>query len=250
MSEIIVMPDSFMGRNKPKTDCTHTTPREWTDNEVDWVLRLSKEGFTARQIAHSTRRSVVSVATKLKRLKKFANTYNQTHLVEKYKINREFLDCVKPSSVLDLYCGRRDFYSAYPRVTNDIDKSIPADHHDDALRLLCKLYCDNRRFDLIDLDPFGSAYDCFDLALKMVNTGLAITFGEMGHQRWRRFDFVKDRYGIHSMDEFTVDKMIAEVLRIASTNKKSLEIFRVANWRNISRVWFIVGRKNRVVLIK
>ena len=55
----------------------------------------------------------------------------------------------------------------------------------------------NYRFDLIDIDPFGSAYDCFDLSIKIAEKGLIITYGEMGHIRWKRLDYVNRIYNIN-----------------------------------------------------
>ena len=96
----------------------------------------------------------------------------------------------------------------------------------------------NEKFDLIDLDPYGSAYDCFDLAVKMAKKGLVISFGEWGHKRWRRFDYVQPRYGISSYDEFTEDFFIAEVKRIAECNKKTADPVISAHSKNFLRIYF------------
>ena len=96
------------------------------------------------------------------------------------------------------------------------------------------------KYDMIDLDPFGSAYDCFDLAIKMAKKGLCITLGEMGHKRWKRLDFVKWRYGINSLDDFTSDIIIKKIQEIGIRNKKILKVFAKRDWQNISRVWFVI----------
>ena len=67
------------------------------------------------------------------------------------------------------------------------------------------------KFDLIDLDPFGSAYDCFDLAIKMAKKGLCITLGELGHKRWKRLDFVSSHYGIDNIDNLTLSNFPAPI---------------------------------------
>lgn len=73
---------------------------------------------------------------------------------------------------MDLFCGVKNFYSDYDNTTNDINEEIPADYHNEALKTICKLYSENKKYDLIDLDPFGSAFDCFDLAIKMAKKDL------------------------------------------------------------------------------
>ena len=108
----------------------------------------------------------------------------------------------------------------------------------DSLRLLCKLYAESQKFDLIDLDPFGSAYDCFDLAIKMANKGLVITLGELGHKRWKRLDYVSPRYDINTLNDFTIQNLIAYIQKIGLRNKKELVVFDYREWRNIGRVWF------------
>ena len=91
---------------------------------------------------------------------------------------------------------------------------------------------------MIDLDPFGSAYDCFDLAIKMAQKGLVITLGELGHKRWKRLDYVAPRYDIYSLDDFTIQKIISYIQKIGLQNKKKLVVYDFREWRNIGRVWF------------
>lgn len=108
------------------------------------------------------------------------------------------------------------------------------------MHCLCKLYSENKKYDFIDLDPFGSCYDCFDLAIKMATNGIAITLGEMGHKRWKRLDFVSKRYGIYNLEDFTSDNLIQKIQQIGIQNKKSLNVFAKRDWQNISRVWFTI----------
>ena len=218
-----------------------TTPRKWTKSEVSYMLELKKEGKTIKEICQILDRSVASVTVKLKRLKKKDNTYNQNHIGEKQEVNEEFVTYLNPSTVLDVYSGGgNQAYSSLEVTTNDINTDFNCDYNLDALHLLCKLYSEKKKYDLIDLDPFGSAYDCFDLSIKMARKGLCVTLGEMGHQRWKRLDFVKPRYGISSLDDFTSDNLIKTIQDIGIQNKKELLVFKKCDWQNISRVWFII----------
>jgi len=50
-------------------------------------------------------------------------------------------------------------------ITNDKDIKRDTDYHMDAFGFISKFY--NNKFDIVDLDPFGSAFDCFDLSIKI-----------------------------------------------------------------------------------
>ena len=105
----------------------------------------------------------------MKYVKKRDSTYNQLHITEKYDTNIKFIEMIKPKSVLALYCGVNNFYKGKVKnvTSNDKDKTITADYNMKADKCIAYLYSQNKKYDLIDLDPFGSAYDSFDLAIKM-----------------------------------------------------------------------------------
>ena len=236
------IPGEYIGKMKRNGGFTKTNPREWTDEEVAWILLLKQQGFSDRDIAESIGRTLVSVQVKLKRLSKSDRSYNADHIEDKYAVNTAFVEDLKPKTVLDAYCGHGSFYRSHfdslNATTNDKDDEIEADYHMDAFSLMCKLYAEKRSFDIVDLDPFGSAFDCFDLAFKIARGGVAITFGEIGHKRWRRLDFVRTRYGIDSMEQFNTATLIKAVQTIAARNKKDAIVYAVREWPNISRVWF------------
>jgi len=232
------MPADYYGVVVLSGGWTITDPRRWTDKEVEWVRDRINEGYTAQEIAEAIGRTVVSVEGKIKRQAKTSNTYNEKHRTKKYEANQQMIDATRPTSVLDLYAGN-SFYlnkNIDRVVTNDTDEKFATDHHEDALRLLCRLYADGDSFDIIDLDPYGSAYDCIDLAVKMAKKGIAISFGEWGHRRWRRFDFVRNRYGITQLEEFTEQPFLDELARIAATNRKNIKVQNVLQYGNFLRV--------------
>lgn len=238
------MPEEYKGSTQSKTDFTKTAPREWTEDEIKWVLAKKMQGYSNEEIAFSTDRTEVSIQIKLKRLSKKGNTYNKRHVDEKYEVNRMFIDRIKPKSILDVYAGERPFYTniedsdKYESTTNDINNDFPTDYHCDALEFVCKLYSEKKRYDVIDLDPFGSAFDCFDLAIKMARKGIVITFGEYGHKRWKRTDYLSRFYDVTDIESFSVDDLIKVVQKIGLRNKKNLIPMFVKEWQNIARVWF------------
>ena len=239
-----MMPASYVGCMKSGSIYTKTAPRKWTDDEIKWITDMRKNGYSMSDIALSTGRTEVSISLKMKRLGKKRNTYNTSHVNEKYEINRWYADMLKPDTMLDLYCGEKSFWhnsGLIKRVfTNDYNNTFNADYHEKAEMLIHKLYYERKSYDVIDLDPFGSAYECFDLAMKMAKKGLIVTFGEFGHKRFRRLDYVKSRYGISSYEEFTLENLINGLQNIARQNKKKLEVVYAKSWLNIARVWFVI----------
>lgn len=217
-----------------------TKPRKWTSKEVEWMNAQLSAGFSRSEVAEAMGRTEVSVSIKLKRLSKTKRSYNSKHIDEKYECNRKFLDLLQPTSILDVYAGKK-FYKDYPcktLITNDIDPEMPTDYHEDALKFMCMMYLQNQKFDLIDLDPFGSAYDCFDFAVKMAKKGLVVTFGEYGHKRWKRTDYVDRYYGVTDYNDICPEVFNQEIQKIAKRNKKVLVPEIVKTWENIVRIWY------------
>jgi hypothetical protein len=227
-----------------KNNYVLTQPKDWDDAEIYNLLELSKT-LTVKQIAAVLNRSVVSVSIKLKRLKKKSGQYNEKHLQEKYNLNDNFIQTLKPETVLDVFSGSKSYYSKWENikvVTNDINQDFECDYYFDYLKLLGKLYCEDNKYDLVDLDPFGSAFDGLDLAIKMAKRGLIVTLGEMGHQRFKRLDFVRHRYGINRLEDFTVQALVEKIKSIGLANKKQLTLVYLANWPNISRAYFTIQK--------
>lgn len=223
-----------------------TDPKRWTKEEEEQLIELKKTK-TFEEIAKILDRSRVSVNVKYQKLKKKKRTYNQTHLKEKETLNKLFLHIVQPISVLDVFAGKKSYYEKEQqdyknmRVTsNDINPQYETDYNMDYLRFLGLMYSLNNKYDLVDLDPFGSAFDGFDLAVKMAKKGLIVTLGELGHKRFKRLDYVKNRYDIENIEDFTAEKMIEKIKKIGLANKKELHVIYHGKWSNISRVYFVV----------
>ena len=236
-----LMPSEYKGDYTKNGGLTKFQPRKWTEKEIDWVFMLKEKGFNTKQIAECIDRDITQVSIKIKRMsKKNGTTYNVKHREDKYYTNELFLMEIKPKSVLDLFSGYPSFYEdkVEELYTNDENEKLNSYYSEKAEKLVHKLYYENCKFDLIDLDPFGSAYDCFDLAIKMSKKGLIITLGELGHKRFKRLDFVQRYYGIESIEDFTTDNLIKHIIKIGERNKKNLTPVHVKEWRNISRVYF------------
>lgn len=241
MNQIPMMPKEYYGEYKKSGGYVKTTPREWTKQEIEWVQSLMEQGFTTKEIAESIQRSEVSTSIKIKRLGKADRTYNEAHIADKYQTNIDFINFINPKTCIDAYAGERSFYDECCHViSNDKNEAFNTNYHMDALKFMCVMYAKGVKADIVDLDPFGSAYDSFDLAVKMADKGLVITLGELGHKRWKRLDFVSRYYGIDSLEDFTMENLIKHIQMIGRRNKKQLNVYAQREWQNIGRVWFEV----------
>lgn len=238
------MPEEFYGELKTSTEFVKSVPRVWTDNELQWCIDALEAGHTVKEIAAAIERTEISVQVKLKRKTKAGDSYNDKNRGLKYAANQFFIDTVQPKTVLDVYAGN-SFYKSVDGlsvVTNDKDDKFDTDYKLDALKLLCTLYAAGKKFDVVDIDPYGSAYECFDLALKMSRKGVVVSFGEWGHKRWKRYDFVRPRYGITNAEGFVPDAFIGEFQRIARVNHKEAVVADVLQYGNFLRVYFTLEK--------
>jgi tRNA G26 N,N-dimethylase Trm1 len=239
------MPNEYKGDYIKNGGFTKNQPRKWTDKEVEWVNMLKKKGFNNKQIAGCIDRDITQVSIKIKRLGKKSMNYNQEHFEEKFAMNYEFVKLIKPKSVLDVFAGYSSVYKKLNCdnvISNDKNEKSNTEYHLDALDFVCQMFLEKRKFDIIDLDPFGSAYDCFDFAIKMAKKGLVITLGELGHKRFKRLDYVRRYYGIETIEDFNTDKIVKHIIKIGERNKKTLTPVYVKEWRNIARVYFKIEK--------
>lgn len=237
------MPKEFIGKTLKQSN-TKFAPREWTEKEKEWCIMLQEMGFSNAQIAECIYRDETQVSLKMKRMAKKDETYNTKHIDDKYFHNDLFLKEINPKIVLDLFSGANSYYEGKvdELYTNDENSKFNTYYSEKAEKLIHKLYYENNKYDLIDLDPFGSAYDCFDLAIKMAKKGLIITLGEIGHKRWKRLDFVSSHYGIDKLDDFTTENLVNHIIKIGERNKKILTPIFIKEYRNISRVYFKIEK--------
>ena len=222
---------------------TKTIPKKWSGEEIEQLKQDKASWMNISELAEKYGRSEVSISIKLKRLWKKNWQYNKQHIQDKYDTNYAFKNIIQPKNVLDLYCWVNMWWAnncMWNVYSNDKDKSINCEYHEDAERLINRLWLEWDKFDVIDLDPYGSAFECFDKAIRMATKWLIITLWEMWHKRFKRLDFVRYRYDIETLEEFTVDRLINKIQRIGKANKKQLTPIFVKEWNRIARVYFKV----------
>jgi hypothetical protein len=234
-----ILDEKYKGQHRKKTNLTINTPRKWTDKEEQHALHLKTMGFNCEYISRCLDRNTTSVAIKLKRLAKKKDDYNEKHRQQKYNLNKKFLQIIKANTVLDLYAGNSWYVNKVKNLTtNDKDKKFNTDYNVDASKLIAKLYYENKKYDIIDLDSYGSAYDCFELCFRMAKKGIIITLGEFGHLRWKRTDFVEKKYNITDLKNFNFQNINNKIIEKAKQNNCNLELVFLGNYRNIKRVYY------------
>jgi len=218
--------------------------RRWTKEELNTLNKYLDQNKTVKDIAKELKRTETSVHLKIKRLALDNATYNEKHQLQKYLANRKYLNDLKPNSVLDLYAGSKSYYinKVLNVTSNDKNKSFNTTYNLNAFDLLCKLYLDKKKYDLIDLDPYGSAIENIYLATKLATKGLIVTYGELGHIKFKRLDFVSRFYNIHTLNDFTFDNLIKHTKLIAIQNSKELTIHSAYRFnKNLGRVYYLVN---------
>lgn len=217
-----------------------TVPKKWTPEDIELLNHLKNKGYNNIEIWKVIDRSEISVQIKYKRLHKKDDSYNKKHIVDKYKQNDEFINLINPKSLLDAYAWNK-YYSKFniPKyITNDKDIEKDTDYHLEVFEFISKFY--NKKFDIVDLDPFGSAFDCYDLAIQIAQKWLIITIWELWHRRWKRLDFVKHRYWIDHLDDNWVEKITNYIINRWLIYKKKLIPIIIKDWNNIWRIYFTV----------
>lgn len=214
-------------------------PKGWSDQEISKMLELKKQGLSFDDIGKIFGRTAYSCNRKYYKLMKKLDTYNDKHRDIKYEYNKQFLQKVNGETLLDAFSGGVSWWKKENTQLKVIDNDIKIDGADYKLDAFDFLYQHRKKqFDIVDLDPFGSAYDCFDFALQIAQKGLIITFGEIVGRRFNRQDFVEHRYGINYIEDFTTDKLSEYIEKRGLIYRKILTPIIKAEMTNISRVYY------------
>ena len=217
-------------------------PKSWSDVEIEKLLELKKNGSSFEGISIALNRTPYSCNRKYYKLMKKLDKYNDKHRDDKYNYKLDFINQVQFDTILDAFSGGVSWWKTNTNlkvIDNDI-KIIGADYKLDAFDFLYQNR--KKKFDVVDLDPFGSAYDCFDLALQIAEKGLIITFGEIVGRRFNRMDFVEHRYDITRIEDFTTNKLSRYIEQRGLIYRKKLIPIIKAEMTNISRVYYRIEK--------
>ena len=125
------------------------------------IISLFKQGIKMFPIAKQLNIPHFEVVRVLNGYRKKNKTYNKGRFggfENKNKLDREFVKFLTPKNILDVYAGDGKKYPRNITTTNDIDKKYNTNYHLDAINLLSNASIEDYKFDLVDLDPYGSCW--------------------------------------------------------------------------------------------
>lgn len=132
-------------------------------------------------------------------------TYNKDHSVDKDVFTNEMLSGESIHTVLDLFAGKKSFYSDVLRCTSltgpinlvDNDLNFPGHRYNiDSKDLVCRLVADSCSFDVVDVDCFGNPlnFGSIEDYLKLSDNLLFLTLGNF--VRYKNIPAVMSSWGI------------------------------------------------------
>ena len=223
--------------------------RKEKDLLIKEIIELKEEGFSYRHLSKKYGYSEELIKSWVSKYKKQNNTYNSDHIEEKYEINKDFFEAIKPDTILDLFCGRNRFWannygSKCKVISNDNLKDRKADPDYkmtmNADQLLQAYLVVDKHFDLIDIDPYGSPRECIEAGVKLADKGLIITFGDFKTKKRFSSDIQNlfyETYGINLPKERITIEHLANFVTKLSNDK--FKVWGYVNWRYCDRVYFI-----------
>ena len=171
---------------------------KWDKKLEEYILKLREDGYTYDRIAKEIESTPTAVKHKVRRIKQSQNDDRYKHTKEKFS---QFRNClcnfnlpIKPR-ILETHCGFGGMTEHYANigevesydikkerasfVNNRFDNSIGI--HADSEIEIYRLVANKRKYDIIDIDPYGLPSRYFPHVFSLINDGiLFLTFPVMG----------------------------------------------------------------------
>lgn len=175
-----------------------------------------------------------------------SNTYIDQQQV-KYDADNAFAKEIEAETILDVYAGDSRKYVALKKkvITNDIDQKCNTDYHLPADRFLAQMYGEARNIDLVDLDPYGSCWDCLPLAIKLARKGLIVSYGDFSNWRYKRWEIIQHQIGckpesIEQYKQFLITITIQMGMTYAK--KKLVPVYQYTVNKYFTRIYYRVEK--------
>ncbi len=205
--------------------------RTWSKEDIDSLIEYKSMGYNDRQIARKLNRTQEAIRGMWRKNKRKVVGSNIPGIEDKPKYNSMFLNDIKPKSIFDGFAGETSFYEEYSLIknvtliSNDNDPAYATSHtyNEDAELLMAKLFGHKQKYDLVDIDTFGSPFDYIRLGIKLAKKGIIITFGEFYTKQFgENNDHIDRCYNIKSIEDLTIESLIEEVKRMGRQCLKTL----------------------------
>jgi hypothetical protein len=175
-----------------------------------------------------------------------SNVYLETQNL-KQDTDRQFAQQIGAESIADVYAGASTKYTSVCSkvITNDIDQKCPTQYHLPADRFLAQMYGEARNIDLIDLDPYGSCWDCLPMAIKLARKGLIISYGDFSNWRYKRWEIIQYQVGCipKNLDEYKADLIgITIQMGMSYAKKKLVPLYAFTPNKYFTRIYYKVEK--------
>jgi len=165
----------------------------------------------------------------------------------KYDADRAFAKEIQADTIVDAFAGDSRKYSPLKNVnwiiTNDIDQKCKTDFHLPADRFLAQMYGEARNVDLVDLDPYGSCWDCLPTAVKLARKGLIVSYGDFSNWRYKRWEIIQYQLGCvpESLEQYGQLLMLM-TMRMGMTyaKKKLIPKYKYSPNKYFVRIYYTV----------
>lgn len=244
---------------------------EWTDKLEAEVLRLkNKEKMTYTAIAALIGTSSNSVKHKVRRLQQAKGMEKYSHPKEKAELVMPILRSLlerkgKPLKILETHCGFGGMSRVYDQygsvlgfdiVQERIDACSAACERFDGIKKdseheLLRLRYEKKKFDVVDVDPYGLPSRYFPYVFGLINDGyLFLTFPMMGVAQINALTIKHYQvfWGIELDDKGEyVQKIVERLSDYAYIEKRKITVEQVVR---VDRIYRLVIKVEKVALTK
>lgn len=215
------------------------------------IGKLHDCGLTIKELAHRfhvcERRIEKCIYDYNYRRRIKSNIYNEEQNL-KQDVDRKFVNELGVTSVVDAFAGDSKKYATLKNVTvitNDIDQKCNTQYHLPADRFLAQMYADARNIDLVDLDPYGSCWDCLPLAVKLARKGLIVSYGDFSNWRYKRWEIIQYQVGCIPKDIEHYRAMLIGVtiqMGMSYAKKKLVPMYSFSPNKYFTRIYYKVEK--------
>ncbi|EMI4329321.1 hypothetical protein V6465_003489 [Vibrio cholerae] len=244
---------------------------EWTNELEAHVLKLkNKDRMTYTAIGRLIGTSATSVKHKIRRLQQAKGLDKYSHPVEKTQIALPVLEKLKQNKkrslkILETHCGFGGMSRVYDKFGSVLGFDIVQDRINECQAScqnfegikaeseheLLRLRYDKRKFDLVDVDPYGFPSRFFPFVFGLINDGyLFLTFPMMGVAQINALTIKHYQifWGIELDDKADYIEKISERLhQYAYMEKRKITIEQVSK---VDRIFRFVIHVEKVSLTK
>lgn len=244
---------------------------EWTDELEAEVLRLKNiEKMTYTAIAAQIGTSANSVKHKVRRLQQAKGMEKYSHPKEKAELAMPILNNLRDKKgknlkVLETHCGFGGMSRIYNQfgtvlgfdiVQERIDTCVEACGHFEGIKKdseheILRLRYENRKFDVVDVDPYGLPSRYFPHVFGLINDGyLFLTFPMMGVAQINALTIKHYQvfWGIELDDKVEyIQKIIDRLAEYAYIEKRKIIVEQIVR---VDRVYRLVIKVEKIALTK